>query len=75
MTKPGAAVFFIGLLLLLFSTWYQVNGCNEHLCASIVTKCLLMKDCNCRIQNTTCCQQCYQCLGMYYTQCCSCVGM
>ena len=54
------------------------QGCNEALCVSIVSKCMLIKSCDCdmtNIQNCSCCKDCLMCLSTLYTECCSCVGM
>ena len=55
----------------------HVSGCNEAVCASMVSKCMLLKMCECDMQdkaNCTCCKDCHKCLAMLYTECCSCVG-
>lgn len=56
--------------------------CSETECGPRVSKCMLLKACNCSItrenilNNTcTCCTECIQCLDKQYTQCCSCFGM
>ncbi len=57
------------------------GDCNEALCGPRVSKCMLIKSCNCsmkiddlRNKNCTCCKDCIQCLGNLFTDCCSCVG-
>ena len=41
------------LLLLLSPVW----GCNEAVCASIVSKCMLLQSCKCELQpDCTCCK-------------------
>lgn len=54
----------------------QVNGCNEAVCGSVVSKCLLTKSCDCdRTEDCSCCKSCFNCLSDLYTECCSCVDM
>lgn len=52
----------------------EVNGCNEAVCASIVSKCTLTQSCKCEMKNCTCCKECFDCLSYLYSECCSCVG-
>lgn len=49
-------------------------SCNQMLCASIVSKCMLTQSCKCELKNCTCCKDCYQCLSWLWQECCSCVG-
>ncbi|XP_064598850.1 twisted gastrulation protein homolog 1-like [Liolophura sinensis] len=54
------------------------NGCNKAICASVVSKCMLIKSCECDMtnkRNCTCCKDCHMCLAKHYLHCCSCVGM
>jgi len=45
-------------------------------CASIVSKCMLLQSCKCDLQpDCTCCKQCFECLDYLYSECCSCVDM
>ncbi|CAG9821521.1 unnamed protein product [Phaedon cochleariae] len=53
----------------------QVESCNEAVCGSVVSKCLLTKSCNCDLKNCTCCKDCFNCLSYLYSECCSCVDM
>lgn len=65
-----------GLLALLFL--HNVHACNEAICASLVSKCMLLKYCECDLSdkvNCTCCRDCQRCLSRLYTECCSCVGL
>ncbi|XP_045130193.1 twisted gastrulation protein homolog 1-B-like isoform X2 [Portunus trituberculatus] len=73
------------------STWVMVvvmaclgawtcHACNEVVCASMVSKCMLTQACKCDLtrspdNNCTCCRDCAKCLGYLYTECCSCLGM
>lgn len=49
-------------------------SCNQMLCASVVSKCMLTQSCKCDLKNCTCCRDCYQCLSWLWQECCSCVG-
>ncbi|KAG8175059.1 hypothetical protein JTE90_000807 [Oedothorax gibbosus] len=51
------------------------NGCNEAVCASIVSKCQLTQSCKCDAKNTTCHKDCFYCLDFLYLDCCSCVEL
>ncbi|KAK8722843.1 hypothetical protein OTU49_012081 [Cherax quadricarinatus] len=56
------------------------GACNEVVCASMVSKCMLTQACRCDLTNSpnnncTCCRDCAKCLGYLYTECCSCLGM
>merc|ERR1719476_655298 len=53
-----------------------VLGCNEAVCASIVSKCMLLQSCKCELgPECTCCKRCFECLDYLYSECCSCVDM
>ena len=69
----GLFVTTVGLCLLLHLT----EACNEAICASLVSKCLLIKSCDCNMSdksNCACCGECQLCLAKLYSECCSCVG-
>nr|CAD7399322.1 unnamed protein product [Timema cristinae] len=51
------------------------ESCNEAVCASVVSKCMLTQSCKCDINNYSCYQECYGCLGNLYSECCSCVDI
>ena len=71
-------------LYLLLGAWISVlglccvvEGCNQRLCASIVSRCQLINACQCDMtdkKNCTCCHNCQLCLAQLYSECCSCVG-
>lgn len=61
-------------LLLVFSVHLSYS-CNEQVCASIVSKCMLTQSCKCDSQNYSCCVECFKCLGHLQLECCSCLGM
>ncbi|CAH1108363.1 unnamed protein product [Psylliodes chrysocephalus] len=63
------------LSLLLLNSFLQVENCNESVCAPVVSKCLLIKSCNCDVHNSTCFGLCHTCLGKYSIECCSCVDI
>ncbi|XP_030757616.1 twisted gastrulation protein homolog 1-A-like [Sitophilus oryzae] len=67
----------IPLLLLTVYFIQSVILCNEAVCGSVVSKCLLTESCNCdfNFDNCSCCKDCLNCLGYLYTECCSCVDM
>ncbi|KAL3860143.1 hypothetical protein ACJMK2_010308 [Sinanodonta woodiana] len=72
LTLSAAVVFLFATQLLL------VEACNEAICAPLVSKCLLIKCCDCDMTNKgncTCCKECQLCLSKLYSECCSCVGM
>lgn len=61
-------------LVLLFIAVQNASSCNESICASQVSKCMLTQSCRCDLKNCSCCRDCRQCLSYLYTECCSCVG-
>lgn len=66
---------FILLTSLTFLLMAQFTySCNQMLCASVVSKCMLTQSCKCDLKNCTCCRDCYQCLSWLWQECCSCVG-
>ena len=69
----GFLITTMGLCLLLGLT----EACNEAICASLVSKCLLIESCSCDMSdkaNCKCCGECQLCLAKLYSECCSCVG-
>ena len=53
------------------------DACNEATCAPQVSKCMLLKSCECDMSNKdncTCCKDCQVCLASLYIDCCTCVG-
>lgn len=53
-------------------------ACNEAVCASIVSKCMLTGSCKCdmtNLTNCTCCKDCATCLNTLYEECCYCFKM
>lgn len=51
-----------------------VYTCNEAICASVVSKCMLTQSCKCDLKDCSCCKDCFNCLSYLYSECCSCVG-
>ncbi|XP_015789659.1 protein twisted gastrulation [Tetranychus urticae] len=50
--------------------------CNENVCASIVSKCMLTQSCKCDTSNNvTCARDCFICLDYLYSECCTCLEM
>uniref|UniRef100_A0A670JB04 Tsg N-terminal domain-containing protein n=1 Tax=Podarcis muralis TaxID=64176 RepID=A0A670JB04_PODMU len=51
--------------------------CNNALCTSDVSKCLIQELCQCRPVegNCSCCKERMLCLGTLWDECCDCVGM
>ncbi|XP_054166777.1 twisted gastrulation protein homolog 1-A-like [Oppia nitens] len=67
-------VVLVSLLLIIAAN--VVMGCNEGVCASIVSKCMLTESCKCDFKhNRTCSHDCHKCLDYLYHDCCSCVQM
>lgn len=64
-------VSIFGVLLIIS----HVDSCNEFVCASMVSKCMLTQSCKCDLKNCTCCKECVKCLSYLYTECCSCVEL
>ncbi|GBP25828.1 Protein twisted gastrulation [Eumeta japonica] len=50
-------------------------ACNEAICASVVSKCMLTQSCKCDLKDCSCCKDCFNCLSYLYSECCSCVDM
>nr|ATU82953.1 secreted Twisted gastrulation-like protein [Pristhesancus plagipennis] len=68
------SVFIISIVALI--TFINVSeSCNEAVCASIVSKCMITQSCKCDVKNCTCCKECYNCLHHLYSECCSCVEL
>lgn len=63
----------VSALLVLISVHLSYS-CNEQVCASIVSKCMLTQSCKCDLKNCSCCSECFKCLSHLSTECCSCVG-
>lgn len=60
--------------LLLIVSVHLSYSCNEQVCASIVSKCMLTQSCKCDSKNYSCCTECFKCLGHLQLECCSCLG-
>ncbi|KAL7031238.1 hypothetical protein ACKWTF_006942 [Chironomus riparius] len=51
------------------------SSCNQMLCASAVSKCMLTQQCKCDIKTCSCCDDCVNCLSWLWKECCSCVDL
>lgn len=71
MWKWVISTLLVGSIFIIFQ---EVESCNEAVCGSIVSKCLLTQSCKCDLKNCTCCKECFNCLSHLYSECCSCVG-
>ncbi|RWS26071.1 protein twisted gastrulation-like protein [Leptotrombidium deliense] len=69
--------YFFVFIALLASLFIPICfACNEAVCASIVSKCMLTQSCKCDLKtNSSCSRDCFFCLDYLYTECCSCVEM
>lgn len=70
-------VFLVIPVVILSAFAYNAftGGCNEAVCGSIVSKCMLTQSCKCDAKNTSCNKDCFYCLDKLYLECCSCVEM
>lgn len=62
------------MVSIIFCTFTSVFACNQALCGSVVTKCLLTESCKCDLNNKECSKNCINCLNDLFIECCSCVG-
>ncbi|NP_001295476.1 twisted gastrulation protein homolog 1-A-like isoform X1 [Athalia rosae] len=63
------------VLLVLQNSTPTSYACNEAICASVVSKCMLTGSCKCDLVTCTCCKECFSCLSYLYDECCSCVDL
>lgn len=77
MTTTAKVISSAAVLVVLVGCFlsHVTYSCNEQICASIVSKCMLTASCKCDLKNCTCCKECYNCLNYLYGECCSCVDM
>ncbi|GIY76100.1 protein twisted gastrulation [Caerostris extrusa] len=68
---------FFTFCVLFLNPYVALSGrsCNEAVCASIVSKCMLTQSCKCDAKNISCSKDCFYCLDFLYSECCSCVEM
>lgn len=71
---PILLILFFTVSCLIFHP-AETAICNEAICASVVSKCMLTQSCKCDLTHCSCCKDCYNCLSYLYSECCSCVGM
>ncbi|XP_046749126.1 twisted gastrulation protein homolog 1-A-like [Diprion similis] len=67
--------FIARLTVLLVSLVAATSACNQAVCGSIVSKCLLTESCKCDLKTCSCCKECFFCLSYLYDECCSCVDL
>lgn len=72
--KMKINVFLVTVVGSLLAFAYVGYACNEAVCASIVSKCMITQSCKCDLANCSCCKECFSCLSNLYSECCSCVG-
>lgn len=72
MLRLLSLIFFAACTSLLLLNF--VESCNEAVCASVVSKCMITQSCKCDLKNCSCCKECFSCLSYLYSECCSCVG-
>lgn len=68
------AVMLLTSLTLIYNIQLTFS-CNQMLCASAVSKCMLTQQCKCDIKTCTCCEECENCLSWLWKECCSCVDL
>ncbi|TMW47327.1 hypothetical protein DOY81_007590 [Sarcophaga bullata] len=66
---------FSMLSIMGLNTSSEGDECNEFVCGSVVSKCLLTQSCQCKLTDCYCCKDCLNCLGELYAECCSCLDM
>ncbi|KFD57372.1 hypothetical protein M514_01883, partial [Trichuris suis] len=76
------AFICIGFICLFGFFFPTATPCSEAVCGPRVSKCMLIKSCNCSMtpadlagKNCSCCKDCFHCLGELFSDCCSCVGL
>lgn len=75
MSNSKVILLTVTLSISIILILNRVESCNEAVCASVVSKCMLTQSCKCDLKNCLCCSECFACLSYLYTECCSCVGM
>ncbi|XP_037814020.1 protein twisted gastrulation-like, partial [Lucilia sericata] len=64
------------LLILNLVHEYAAKSCNEEVCGSIVSKCILTQSCKCEQKDESCFKDCVRCMGKkYFENCCGCVDL
>ena len=69
------AVFLIISTISISGSLAYITTCNEAICGPIVSKCGLLKSCECKINDSeyaNCIKRCYSCLDYLQADCCSC---
>merc|ERR1712130_998877 len=71
--RTAVSSLILGIIITIINI---TSACNEAVCASIVSKCMLLQSCKCELHpDCTCCKKCFECLDYLYSECCSCVDM
>ncbi|XP_037940178.1 protein twisted gastrulation isoform X2 [Teleopsis dalmanni] len=52
------------LIVVPICFYTKVESCNEVVCASIVSKCMLTQSCKCEPKHCSCCKDCLKCLDL-----------
>ena len=73
--RMQSSLLLLPLLLACGGRTVKQDGCNEAVCASVVSKCQLLQRCSCDRGNTTCALDCFKCLDYLFMECCSCLSM
>ncbi|XP_068153370.1 protein twisted gastrulation-like [Drosophila tropicalis] len=70
-------IVYLSLILSWTGTGCLPNDddCNEMVCGSVVSKCLLTQSCECKLTDCHCCEDCVNCLGELWSECCGCLDM
>lgn len=54
----------------------SASSCNEDICGSVVSKCILTQSCKCEVKDASCYRSCVMCMGKkYFEECCGCVDL
>ncbi|CAH0390063.1 unnamed protein product [Bemisia tabaci] len=69
----SSIIIALGFVIVFFGR--SSDSCNEAVCASIVSKCMITQSCKCDMKNCTCCKDCFNCLSYLFSECCSCVDI
>ncbi|XP_005177270.2 protein twisted gastrulation-like [Musca domestica] len=70
------SIHLILLAILKMFLYIRAENCNEDICASVVSKCILTQSCKCEVKDATCYRSCVTCMGKkYFEECCGCIGL
>ncbi|KAH8366637.1 hypothetical protein KR084_008786 [Drosophila pseudotakahashii] len=68
-------LLFLSLSLAPRPSLANDDGCNEVVCGSVVSKCLITQSCQCKLNDSHCFKDCLNCLGELFIECCGCLDM